>query len=128
MDISSTLTHTVLGRPERTADDLALLFHPSYVQVTDGVVSDYDEFVAHITHVRTVAADGEIVVHEAVHEGNRVADRHTVTITKRDGSRTSFEVLLIGELADDGRLLRVTETTRQLSGDRADANLGRARS
>ncbi len=88
------------------------------------MVSNYSQFVEHITHLRSLIAFGEVTVNETVQEGHKIADRHTVTIEKHDGSTTSFEVLLIGELAEDGRLLRVVETTRQLTGDAADAGMG----
>ena len=128
MDLENALRSTILGRPEDTTVDVEEFFHPTYTQVTDGVASNYNEFVEHIAHLRGLIASGEVTVMEMVQEGRRVADRHTITIEKRDGSTTSFEVLLIGELADDGRLLRVVETTRQLTGDAADAALGSARS
>jgi hypothetical protein len=95
--------------------------------ITDGVLSTYGQFVKHIMHLRSSIASAEITVNEMLQEGRKIADRHTVSIEKHDGLTSSFEVLLIGELADDGRLLRVVETTRQLTGEVADAGMGSAR-
>lgn len=100
--------------------------NPAYVQVTDGKRSDYDDFAEHLTHLRSVVAEGEVIVHHALREGRSIADRHTVKVTMKSGGRSSFEVLLIGVLDEQDRLLAVHETTRQLSGDAADADLGSA--
>ncbi|SHN33859.1 hypothetical protein [Streptomyces yunnanensis] len=51
MDIGHVLTPRIIGQPDVAAVDIARCFHPSYVQVTDGVVSDCSEFVEHSTQV-----------------------------------------------------------------------------
>ncbi|MQA11957.1 MAG: hypothetical protein GEU98_26150 [Pseudonocardiaceae bacterium] len=51
MDIGHVLTPRIIGQRGDAAVDIARYFHPSYVQVTDGVVSDYSEFVEHSTQV-----------------------------------------------------------------------------
>jgi hypothetical protein len=106
---------------------LERFINPAYIQVTDGEKSDRGEFVAHLEHLRGVLASGHVVVHEALREGRRVADRHTVHATLKDGRVSSFEVLLIGSLDAQDRLFEVFETTRQLTGDAEVANLGSAR-
>jgi hypothetical protein len=102
-------------------------FTPDYTQRTDGALSDRDGFAAHIKALRAVAADGTVKVSEAVREGNRIADRHEVTVTKRDGTASRIEVYLFGELADDGRLCRVDEITRIVDGDEDGARLAQVR-
>ncbi len=74
-----------------------------------------------------MAADGTVKVSEAVREGNRIADRHEVAVTKRDGTASRIEVYLFGELADDGRLRRVDEITRLVAGDENGADLAQVR-
>ena len=106
---------------------LERFINPAYTQVTDGETSDRGEFVAHLEHLRGVLASGHVVVHEALREGRRIADRHTVHVTMKDGRMSSFEVLLIGSLDEQDRLFEVFETTRQLTGDAEVANLGSAR-
>jgi len=106
---------------------LERFINPAYTQVTDGEQSDRGEFVAHLAHLRGAIAGGHVVVHEALREGRRIADRHTVHVTMKDGRVSSFEVLLIGSLDEQDRLFEVFETTRQLTGDAEVANLGSAR-
>ena len=92
---------------------------------TDGELASRDGFARHIRAVRALAADGTIKVREAIREGNRIADRHEVTVTRRDGATSRIEVYLFGELASDGRLRRVDEITRVMDGDQDDAGLAR---
>lgn len=51
MDIGHVLTPRIIGQPDDAAVDIARYLHPSRVQVTDGVVSDYSVFVEHIAQV-----------------------------------------------------------------------------
>jgi len=130
-DAAALMEHFLAGMIFTPHEDLdtALeeFINPAYTQVTDGVVADRDEFVAHMAHLRGAIAGGHVVVHEALREGRRIADRHTMHATMKDGRVSSFEVLLIGTLDERDRLLEVFETTRQLTGAAEDANLGSAR-
>jgi hypothetical protein len=72
-------------------------------------------------------AKGAIEVLEALRDGDRIADRRRVTVTKRDGTTSQLEVYLFGELARDGRLRRVDEVSRGSAGDEADSALARTR-
>ena len=121
------LTGMILTPYEDLDAALARFVNPAYTQVTDGETADRGEFVAHLEHLRGVLASGRVVVHEALREGRRIADRHTVHATMKDGRVSSFEVILIGSLDEQDRLLEVFETTRQLTGSAEDANLGSAR-
>ncbi|KJK56871.1 nuclear transport factor 2 family protein [Saccharothrix sp. ST-888] len=102
-------------------------FAPDYRQRTDGRWDDRQEFLTHIAHLRTVVADGSIEVHDELSVGDRYADRHTVNVTKTDGSAVRMEVYLFGEFAPDGRFSRIEETTLMLDGTESDRNLGSAR-
>jgi hypothetical protein len=119
-------TMTFTSAEEEVKAMLPRFVNPAYVQVTDGKRIDYDDFTAHLEHLRSVVADGEFVVHHAVREGRSFAERHTVNVTMKTGGTSSFEVMMIGVLDEQDRLLAVHETTRQLSGDAADADLGSA--
>lgn len=123
----TALIASLIGDPADVRGDLAPYFNSEYVQIADGHASDFPTFVAHLQHLRSLVTDVRIEVFEALREGSLVADRHHVTVTKTDGSTSAFEVLLVGQLDERGRLLRVNETTRQLSGAATDADLGRAR-
>lgn len=102
-------------------------FAPDYRQYTDGEVVDRDGFTAHIAALQARTVAGRIEVLEIVRQGNRIADRHEVTVTKRDGTTSRLEIYLFGELAEDGRLRRVNEVSRLLQGDEYDTELARTR-
>ncbi|MFF4960295.1 nuclear transport factor 2 family protein [Streptomyces sp. NPDC001222] len=102
-------------------------FAPDYRQRTDGRWDDRDGFLEHIAHLRTVVVEGSVEVHDEMYDGTRYADRHTVHVTKRDGSTVRTEVYLFGEFASDGRFRRIEEVTLMLEGSDADRNLGSAR-
>ncbi|MEV6553535.1 nuclear transport factor 2 family protein [Streptomyces sp. NPDC051597] len=102
-------------------------FAPDYRQRTDGEWADRAGFVEHITHLRTLVADGRVTVHDELYDGARYADRHTVDITKTDGSTVAMEVYVFAEFAPDGRFRRIEETTLMLSGGEGDRDLGSAR-
>ncbi|MFJ5228529.1 nuclear transport factor 2 family protein [Kitasatospora sp. NPDC088391] len=125
--IEAALTDLLLtpGLPLAEAADRH--FAPDYRQRTDGGWADRDEFLAHIAHLRTLVADGRVEVHEELRDGARYADRHTVHLTKTDGSAVSMEVYVFADLAPDGRFRRIEETTLLLAGAAADRDLGSAR-
>jgi hypothetical protein len=102
-------------------------FTPDYQQRTDGEAVGRDGFARHIRALRALAADGSVTVREVIREGDRIADRHQVTVIKRDATISQIEVYLFGEFASDGHLRRVDEVTRVLTGDQSDAGLARAR-
>ena len=68
-----------------------------------------------------------IAVLDEFSDGHRYADRHIVTVTKHDGTQVVQEVYLFGERGEDGRFIRVEETTLMLEGAEHDRNLGSAR-
>jgi hypothetical protein len=102
-------------------------FAPDYRQRTNGSWDDRAGFLEHIAHLRTVVAGGSVEVHEELFDGSRYADRHTVNVTKKDGSTVRMEVYLFADFAADGRFRRIQETTLMLEGSAADENLGSAR-
>ncbi|WP_269858160.1 nuclear transport factor 2 family protein [Streptomyces sp. RPT161] len=102
-------------------------FTPGYRQRTDGQWADRAGFIEHITHLRTLVAEGSVEVHDELYDGTKYADRHTVNITKKDGSTVLTEVYVFADLASDGRFSRIEETTLMLQGSEADRNIGSAR-
>ncbi|WP_405443604.1 nuclear transport factor 2 family protein [Streptomyces avidinii] len=125
--ISAALTDLLLSRDLTVEEAADRHFAPEYRQRTDGEWADRAGFIEHITHLRGVVDHGSVQVHEELYEGSRYADRHTVHVTKTDGSTVSMEVYLFGEFAADGRFSRIEETTLLLRGSAADRNLGSAR-
>ncbi|MGK4581870.1 nuclear transport factor 2 family protein [Kitasatospora sp. HPMI-4] len=126
-DISAALTDLLLTPGLDLDEAVDRHFAPDYRQRTDGRWDDRQEFLTHIAHLRGVVATGSIEVHEELAQGDRYADRHTVNITKTDGSAVRMEVYLFGEFAPDGRFRRIEETTLMLEGAEGDRNLGSAR-
>jgi hypothetical protein len=132
-DLATFIT-TALGEvcfgEERTHPLEAMIeryFSPDYQQCTDGETTDRAGFVAHVRTLRSLVGEGRIEVLEALRVGERIADRHRVTLTKSDGSTSQIEAYLFGTLAPDGRLRRVDEVTRVVIGGAGDAALARAR-
>jgi predicted SnoaL-like aldol condensation-catalyzing enzyme len=127
--IETALTEVCFGQEDGHPLEAVVdrYFTPDYTQRTDGALSGRDDFVAHVRALRALAARGSVKVSEAVREGDRVADRHEVTVTRRDGTTSQIEVYLFGELARDGRLRRVDEITRVIAGDESDARLAQVR-
>ncbi|MEU8463459.1 nuclear transport factor 2 family protein [Streptomyces sp. NPDC029003] len=125
--ISAALTDLLLSPGLDLHEAADRHFAPDYRQRTDGRWDDRDAFLTHIAHLREVVASGTVEVHDELYDGLRYADRHTVHVTKRDGSSVSMEVYLFGEFAPDGRFRRIEETTLMLAGSEADRNLGSAR-
>jgi hypothetical protein len=112
---------TVFGDPDRIPE----FFADDYAQVTDGEVSDRARFEAHIRHVAGSIRPIKVTVLDAVWQGDAIADRHVVEMVHADGRTATIEVYLFGHLRD-GRLWRVNEVTRVLSGDQALRELARA--
>lgn len=125
--IATALDDLLFNRDITVEEAVGRHFTAGYRQRTDGEWADRAEFVEHITHLRTVVADGGVTVHDELYDGAKYADRHTVDITKRDGSTVSMEVYVFADLAPDGRFHRIEETTLMLSGSDADRDLGSAR-
>lgn len=126
-DISTALNDLLFTPTLKLDEALDRHFTPDYRQRTDGTWSDRSQFSRHIAHLRTLVAAGRVEVHEELREGLRYADRHSVDITKHDGSTARTEVYLFGEYAPDGRFRRIEETTMLTLGSGADRTLGTAR-
>ncbi|MFJ3230807.1 nuclear transport factor 2 family protein [Streptomyces sp. NPDC086787] len=126
-DIRTALTD-LLFTPGLDLDEAAdRHFAPDYRQRTDGSWADRAEFLSHIAHLREVVTRGTVEVHDELADGNLYADRHTVDVTKTDGSTVRMEVYVFAEFAPDGRFCRLEETTLMLEGAEGDRNLGSAR-
>lgn len=126
-DVRRALTD-LLFTPGLTLDQAAdRHFAPDYRQRTDGDWANRTEFLTHIAHLRDTLASGTVTVHEELVNGDHYADRHTVDVTKTDGTTVSMEVYLFAEFAPDGRFRRIEETTLMLAGAEKDRNLGSAR-
>jgi len=125
--VQQVLNEVCFGSPEEAETAIARHFSPDYVQVSDGNRLDYHELVAHIKRLRGVITSGTIEVHEAVRNGDLVADRHTLRGTKADGSEVVGDCYAFTEYGPDGRIRRVTEISRIIAGSDDDQDLAHAR-
>jgi len=87
---------------------------PTFEMVNDGVRLDRDRLLAHVGTGRKNAASVQVVVHDAVIDGERVAARYTLTATMLKGSVIATEIYMFGHLAPDGRLHHVDQVTRSI--------------
>jgi hypothetical protein len=127
--IETALTEVCFGQEDSHPLEATIdrYFSPGYQQRTDGETADRNAFAGHIRALRALAATGSVRVLEVIRQGHRIADRHEVTITKRDGTTTRIQVYLFGEFAADGRLRRVDEVSRVIDGGDGDAGLAKVR-
>ncbi|HEX4246986.1 MAG TPA: nuclear transport factor 2 family protein [Pseudonocardia sp.] len=125
--VQQVLNEVCFGSPDEAETAVARHFSPDYVQVTDGNRLEYKEFVEHIKHLRGVIASGTVEVHEAVRNGDLVADRHTMRATKVDGGEVVGDCYAFTRYAADGRIVRVHELSHIITGSKADHDLGHAR-
>jgi hypothetical protein len=128
--MARVLTEVCFGAEEEfpLEETAARYFHPDYRQCADGEVLDYAGFLDHMKLLRSRIAPGcRVEVHEALRDGRRIADRHTVHVIKADGGQVETEVYFFAELAEDFRLVRVDEITRMVAGGAGDADLAYAR-
>ncbi|MFE6050439.1 nuclear transport factor 2 family protein [Kitasatospora sp. NPDC056446] len=125
--IEAALADLLFDRDLTVPEAVDRHFAPGYRQRTNGEWADRAGFADHIAHLRTLVADGRVEVHEELRDGDRYADRHTVHLTKKDGSTVRTEVYVFADLAPDGRFSRLEETTLMLEGADADRGIGSAR-
>ncbi|KJY16936.1 MULTISPECIES: nuclear transport factor 2 family protein [unclassified Streptomyces] len=123
-DITRAITDLLFTPGLDLTEALDRHFTPDYRQRTDGVWSDRTDFVKHMTRLRSLVRDGHIEVHDELRDGERYADRHTVTVTQHNGRTSSTEVYLFARMAPDGRFQSVEETTLLVTGHPDDGNLG----
>ena len=126
-DLESLFTSLFSGPADEVLPTIQQWFSASYVQVTDGHASNFDEFVAHINKLRSVVRKVSVEVLFLIQEENRVADRHIVKIEKLDGSEAIVEVLLLGERDTEGKFVNVWEASTTIAGDKDTKELARIR-
>lgn len=102
-------------------------FSPDFIQVTDGHVSNFDEFIVHVRKLRSLLSSISIQVLYLCQEDNKMSDRHVVQLTKKDGTKAVLEVLMLTERDDQGRIRRMWETARTVEGEENSEELARVR-
>lgn len=125
-DLEQLFSDIFTGPEEGMPALVSRWFSPSYIQVTDGKTSNFDEFVAHLSKVRSMISTVEPKVLYLAQEDNRLADRHIMRGVKKDGSTLHAEMLCLMERGDDGRIVRTWETSRLLDGKETTESLASA--
>ena len=87
---------------------------PNFEIVNDGIRPDRDRLLAHVRAGRKNATSVQVVVHDAVIDGDRVAARYALTAAMRKGSVIATEIYMFGHLSPDGRLHHVDQVTRSI--------------
>jgi SnoaL-like domain len=87
---------------------------PTFEMINDGVRLDRDQLLAHAGSGRKRTTSVQVVVHDTVTDGDRVAARYTLTATMRKGSVVATEIYMFGHLALDGRLHHIDQITRSI--------------
>ncbi|MCU1642261.1 MAG: hypothetical protein JWN03_2536 [Nocardia sp.] len=89
-------------------------FVPGIVYRNDGLALDRQRLIDHVRPARKNAVDVQVDVHEALVSGQRIAAHYTLTATMRTGAQLATEIVMIGRLADDGRISEIDQLTRVL--------------
>ncbi|WP_426512872.1 hypothetical protein ACPPVO_20855 [Dactylosporangium sp. McL0621] len=85
---------------------------PEVVVRSDGIDLDRERLLQHVRPARKRVSSVHTEVRDALNAGKRIAARYTLTAVMRKGQTVTTEIFMFGELADDGRLLRVEQVTR----------------
>lgn len=88
-----------------------------FVLCNDGLPLDRERLLAHVKAGRRNARQVEVEVHDALSFEGRVAARYTLTAVMRRGQVIATDIHMFGRLAPDGRLRRVEQLTRDVSGN-----------
>ena len=97
-------------------DQIPHYFTDDYIQTTDGTTCDRKGFEQHVRHLASMVQSIQFEVLDALQQGERIADRHFVHVTYKDGRRVAIGVYFFGTV-HNGRWRRVHEITRIASGD-----------
>ncbi|KAJ8099322.1 hypothetical protein POJ06DRAFT_239213 [Lipomyces tetrasporus] len=100
------------GVPEDTQTDLDKMFTPDFTQRDDETTRDFPAFVKHIQWLRTILPTGSVKLTVTVflRDGTQLAERHTSTSRRGDGSLMLAETFQFVEVAEDGRISSIVET------------------
>lgn len=98
-------------------------FSPNYVQIADGKTLSFSDFTRHLKILKRDTQSLRFKVLDVAYTGNTLADRHIVYVTKKNGQKSEFEFLAFLRI-ENGKLVRINETSRLLSGQESDKDLG----
>ncbi|KIW11543.1 hypothetical protein PV08_10844 [Exophiala spinifera] len=98
------------GDPDSTETDLSKLFTPTFTFRADEDKMDFLAFVAHIRRLREILPSVTLTTTQFLRDGAQLAERHSSSTTRPDGSVGKAETFLFAQVAADGRLEWIVET------------------
>lgn len=106
-------------------DDAAVRrwFSKDYIQVADGNTLNFADFIKHLNILKRDTTSMRFEVIDAAFTGDTLADRHLVYVELKNGQRMVVEILAFYRLKN-GKIVRLNEVSRVISGDLADRDLG----
>lgn len=102
------------GKAEDTEADLAKLFTPTFTQRDQDKTRDYPAWIAHVRWLREFLPPGSVnlTVTQFLRDGNQLAERHSSTTEKPDGTVGAAETFQFAEIAEDGRFAWIVEDVK----------------
>ncbi len=89
----------------------------------DGNTFNYDQWVTHQKHIKTMVKSMTPNFDLMVAEGNNVAAIYHIDITKNDGSKLVVKDMAFFKIEHD-KIVYCEELTRLIKGDESDKNIG----
>ena len=113
-DVKKAWEDLIMGDPSAAAVEKSIdkYFHPSYTQKLNLEPSNRKEMVALCQATRRSYAKLNIEVLDFVRDGNVIALHYLSHIVTFAGEKREQENCVFGELEEDGRLVRATESIR----------------
>ncbi|MCE3269561.1 MAG: hypothetical protein K0R49_1815 [Burkholderiales bacterium] len=112
-----------LESPELNLDKISQLISHDYVQYVDGHKLQYGDFIKHLQAQRKIVAKIQVKFISILAENDKVSTHHIVTVYKRDGSISEFEVFSVFTIRNN-QVIQCNELTRLISGNPKDHDLG----
>lgn len=113
----------VICNPNFDIKLIAEYFAPNYIQHVDGKTLNYDQFVAHIEHLKQAVIRCSIDFELLEQHGNSIHSVHIVRIVKNDSSKARIRVQ--GQFVfENNKLVLTEENTELLEGHKENASLG----
>lgn len=94
-----------------------------YIQIVNGKKLTYNDFIAHITALRSKIQSCTISYETLIQEENKVFSKHIATTTLKDGEIVRTKVFADFTFSN-GKLIRCDEVTQLMSGSKEHDNLG----
>ena len=113
----------VLENPILDMESISDYFSVEYVQYVDGKTMHYDDFLKHISLLKTKVESMSILINSIVAEEHIVFTNHTVSSILKNGTQLKMKVIAEFRLRD-GKIYFCDELTSLIEGDEREKDLG----